>query len=168
MLLLVTLFTSAQVRVSGVVKDSIGIPLELANVIAINKETKAMASYGITNEEGKFKLDLDKNSTFNIQVSYIGMKTLSEELTTQESKITKDYTLSPDNALDAVELTYEMPVTIKGDTLIYNADSFKDGTERKLEDVLEKLPGVEINDNGQIEVDGNAVQKLTVNGKDFF
>ena len=168
MLLLVTLFTSAQVRVSGVVKDSIGIPLELANVIAINKETKAMASYGITNEEGKFKLDLDKNSTFNIQVSYIGMKTLSEELTTQESNITKDYTLSPDNALDAVELTYEMPVTIKGDTLIYNADSFKDGTERKLEDVLEKLPGVEINDNGQIEVDGNAVQKLTVNGKDFF
>ena len=61
-----------------------------------------------------------------------------------------------------------MPVTIKGDTLIYNADSFKDGSERKLEDVLKKLPGVEINDDGQIEVEGKVVNKLMVNGKDFF
>ncbi|MDX1472309.1 MAG: TonB-dependent receptor, partial [Flavobacteriaceae bacterium] len=69
---------------------------------------------------------------------------------------------------DAVELVYEMPVVVKGDTLIYNADSFKNGTERKLEDVLEKLPGVEINEDGQVEVEGKVVNKLMVNGKDFF
>ncbi len=96
------------------------------------------------------------------------MKTYEESLTTQESDITKDFTIYPDNSLDAVELTYEMPVTIKGDTLIYNADSFKNGTERKLEDVLEKLPGVEINEDGQIEVEGKVVNKLMVDGKDFF
>ena len=167
-LLLVTGITSAQISVRGVVKDSIGAPLELANVIAINKETKAMASYAITNDKGQFKLDLEKNKTYSIQVSYIGMKTLSEELSTKEVNITKDYKLMPDNALAAVELTYEMPVTIKGDTLVYNADSFKDGTERKLEDVLKKLPGVEINDDGQIEVEGKVVSKVMVDGKDFF
>jgi hypothetical protein len=127
-----------------------------------------MASYAITNDKGQFKLDLEANKTYNIQVSYIGMKTYSEELTTKDDNITKDYTLQADNALDAVELTYEMPVTIKGDTLVYNADSFKDGSERKLEDVLKKLPGVEINDDGQIEVEGKVVNKLMVNGKDFF
>ena len=167
-LLLVTSLVSAQVTVRGVVKDSIGSPLELANVIAINKETKAMASYAITNDKGLFKLDLEKNTTYTIQVSYIGMKTLSEEISTKEDNIAKDYTLQNDNALAAVELTYEMPVTIKGDTLIYNADSFKDGSERKLEDVLKKLPGVEINDDGQIEVECKVVNKLMVNGKDFF
>jgi hypothetical protein len=167
-LLFVTSIASAQVTVRGVVKDSIGTPLELANVIAINKETKTMASYAITNDKGLFKLDLDKNTTYTVQVSYIGMKTLSEEITTKEANISKDYTLQNDNALDAVELTYEMPVTIKGDTLVYNADSFKDGSERKLEDVLKKLPGVEINDDGQIEVEGKVVNKLMVNGKDFF
>jgi hypothetical protein len=73
-----------------------------------------------------------------------------------------------DDALDAVELTYEMPVQIKGDTLIYNADSFKNGTERKLEDVLEKLPGVEVMEDGGIEVEGQRVQKVMVDGKDFF
>ncbi|MGB3605818.1 carboxypeptidase regulatory-like domain-containing protein, partial [Psychroserpens sp.] len=168
MLLFVTSLSGAQITVSGVVKDSIGSPLELANVIAINKETKAMASYGITNDQGKFKLDLDKNTTYNVQISYIGMKTFSEEITTKDDSFTKDYTLEGDNTLDAVELTYEMPVTIKGDTLVYNADSFKDGTERKLEDVLKKLPGVEINEDGQIEVEGKVVQKVMVDGKDFF
>ncbi|WP_456440672.1 carboxypeptidase regulatory-like domain-containing protein, partial [Psychroserpens sp.] len=167
-LLLVTSITSAQITVQGVVKDSIGAPLELANIIAINKETNAMASYAISNDKGRFKLDLDKNTTYTVQVSYIGMKTLSEAITTKENNITKNYTLQNDNALDAIELTYEMPVTIKGDTLIYNADSFKDGSERKLEDVLKKLPGVEINDDGQIEVEGKVVNKLMVNGKDFF
>jgi hypothetical protein len=167
-LLVVTSFASAQITVQGVVKDSIGAPLELANIIAINKETKTMASYAISNDKGRFKLDLDKNTTFTVQVSYIGMKTLSEEIVTKEDNITKDYTLQYDNALAAVELTYEMPVTIKGDTLVYNADSFKDGSERKLEDVLKKLPGVEINADGQIEVEGKVVNKLMVNGKDFF
>ena len=60
-----------------------------------------------------------------------------------------------------------MPVIVRGDTLIYNADSFKNGSERKLEDIIDKLPGVEINDNGQIEVEGKVVNKLMVNGKDF-
>ena len=158
----------AQLKMQGVVKDSIGTPLELANVIAINQESNALESYAVTNDKGKYILSLGKNGTYKIQVSYIGLKSLDEVITTKEEDITRDFTLLPDNALDAVELTYEMPVTIKGDTLIYNADSFKNGSERKLEDVLEKLPGVEINEDGQIEVEGNTVQKLMVNGKDFF
>ena len=124
----------AQIKVQGVVKDSIGEPLELANVIAINQETSALESYGITNDKGKYILSLGKNAKYKLQVSYIGMKTFEEIITTVEDNIEKDITLVADNALDAVELTYEMPVTIKGDTLIYNADSFRTGTERNLED----------------------------------
>ncbi|MDP5229065.1 MAG: TonB-dependent receptor, partial [Cellulophaga sp.] len=96
------------------------------------------------------------------------MGSIDEEITTKEVDIIKNYVLKPDNMLDEVELIYEMPVSIKGDTLIYNADSFATGTERKLEDVLKNLPGVEINADGQIEVEGKVVSKLMVNGKDFF
>ncbi|MFD1615635.1 carboxypeptidase regulatory-like domain-containing protein [Gelatiniphilus marinus] len=166
--LLIASTAFAQIKLEGVVKDSIGNPLELANVIAINQETQALESYGITNDGGRYKLNLEKNTTYSLQVSYIGMKAFKETITTKEVDIVKNVTMMPDNALDAVELTYEMPVTVKGDTLIYNADSFKTGTERKLEDVLEKLPGVEINDDGQVEVEGKVVNKLMVNGKDFF
>ncbi|MFS4482467.1 carboxypeptidase regulatory-like domain-containing protein [Hyunsoonleella sp. 2307UL5-6] len=160
--------TYAQIKLQGVVKDSIGAPLELANVVAINQATSALESYGITNDKGKFILNLSKNTTYKLQVSYIGMKTYEEVIATTTENIDKPITMFSDNALDAVELTYEMPVTISGDTLIYNADSFKNGTERKLEDILEKLPGVEVNDEGQIEVEGQRVTKVMVDGKDFF
>ncbi len=168
MLLLVAGNTFSQVRVEGVVKDSIGTPLELANVIAINQETKKLDSYGITNEAGKYKLALQKNATYKIQVSYIGMKTADESLSVLEENLIKDFTLLSDNSLDEVELVYEMPVSIKGDTIVYNADSFTSGTERKLEDVLNKLPGVEVNEDGQIEIEGKTVSKVMVEGKDFF
>lgn len=168
LLLLVVGHSFAQIKVEGVVKDSIGNPLELANVIAINQETKALESYGITNDQGQYKLALTKNTTYLVQVSYIGMKTVDEVLAVKESDLTKNFTMQEDNTLDEIQLTYEMPVTIKGDTLTYNADSFNKGTERKLEDVLKNLPGVEINADGQIEVEGKVVNKLMVNGKDFF
>ncbi len=158
----------SQVKLEGFVKDSLGNPLELANVIAINKATSALDSYGITNDKGKYRLDLKKNTTYSIQVSYIGMKSMTQAFETGESNATQNFTLQEDNALEEVELTYEMPVTISGDTLVYNADSFNKGTERKLEDVLENLPGVEINDDGQVEVEGKVVSKLMVEGKDFF
>ena len=96
------------------------------------------------------------------------MKSAAERLETLTSDLTKDFILQEDNLLDEVELTYEMPVTVSGDTLTYNADSFNKGTERKLEDVLENLPGVEINDDGQVEVEGKVVTKVMVEGKDFF
>jgi hypothetical protein len=168
LLLVVTCTSFAQIKMEGVVKDSIGTPLELANVLAINQDTKTMDSYGITNDKGRYKLDLKNNSNYTIQVSYIGMKTANEVIETTDQNIAKDFDMEFDNSLDAVELTYEMPVSVKGDTLVYNADSFNRGTERKLEDVLKNLPGVEINDDGQVEVEGKVVSKVMVDGKDFF
>jgi len=167
-LLFVSISISAQIKVEGVVKDTVGSPLELANIIAINQETKMLDSYGITNDKGRYKLNLKVNTSYKLQVSYIGLKTVEEIISTQEKDIIKDFSLRSDTTLDEVELTYEMPVTIKGDMLIYNADSFKSGTERKLEDVLKKLPGIEINTDGEIEVEGKKVTKVMVEGKDFF
>lgn len=168
LLLLVVTTSFAQVKFEGVVKDSLGVGLELANVVAINQETKALEAYAITNDKGRYKLNLDVNTAYSIQVSYIGMQQISETINTEEVDITKNYTMSIDNSLDEVEITYEMPVTISGDTITYNADSFKNGTERKLGDVLEKMPGVEINDDGEVEVEGKAVGKVMIDGKEFF
>lgn len=168
LLVLIAFPLCSQIKFEGAVKDSLNNPLELANVIAINQGSGALESYGITSEQGRFVLELKKNTTYDLQISYVGMVTYKEALTTSEDDIIKDFVLQPENQLDEVELVYEMPVTIKGDTVVYNADSFKNGTERKLEDVLEKLPGVEINEDGQVEVEGKVVNKLMVNGKDFF
>lgn len=166
--LLASLTSIAQISLEGTVKDKQGNFLELANVIAINTTTNALDSYGITNSKGLFKLNLKDNTSYKIQVSYVGMKTFEESITTSGQDLTRTFVLEEDNTLDEVELVYEMPVTVKGDTIVYNADSFKSGTEKKLEDVLKKLPGVEINADGKIEVEGKEVTKVMVEGKDFF
>ena len=165
---MVTIISNAQIKLTGVVKDSIGNPLEMANVLAINKKTKKMASYGFTDAKGNYKLDLGKNGTYSIKISYVGMKTLDFEVITKEVNVVKNVTLKEDNMLDGINIVSKMPVTIKGDTIIYDADSFKNGSERKLGDVLKKMPGVEVNDAGEIEIEGKKVEKVMVDGKDFF
>ncbi|MGC6421979.1 MAG: carboxypeptidase regulatory-like domain-containing protein [Flavobacteriaceae bacterium] len=157
---------SQQITFSGVVRDSLKNPLNAASLVAINQETNALDAYTITGDDGFFSLNLQKQKKYKIQVSALGLQTQNELLFTAESDIEKDYTLRADIVLD--EVVVKMPVVIRGDTLIYDADSFKNGSERKLEDIIDKLPGVEINDNGQIEVEGKVVNKLMVNGKDFF
>ena len=77
-LLCVTGWSFAQVKMSGVVKDSIGNPLELANVIAINQESGGLESYAITNDKGKYVLSLGKNATYKIQITAIGLKSIDE------------------------------------------------------------------------------------------
>ena len=167
-MLLVSCVSFSQVQLSGVVNDSIGNPLEMANVIALDTVAKKIASFGFTDANGNFTLDLKTNTTYNIKISYIGYTEISKFIETKESNVSFTYTMYEDEMLDGINIVSKMPVTIKGDTIIYNADSFKNGTERKLEDVLEKLPGVEINDAGEIEVEGNKVEKVMIDGKDFF
>jgi len=158
----------AQLKFQGRVLDSVQTPLESASLVAIDKESNSLETFAITNAQGSFELKLKNNRTYKIQVSYIGLETAEEELSTTDQDIQKDYTLYPAFALDEVELVVKMPVAVRGDTLVYDADSFQNGSERKLEDIVEKLPGVEINEDGQIEVEGKVVNKLMVNGKDFF
>ena len=167
-ILLISGVSFAQVKVTGVVKDSIGNPLEMANIIALNTKTNALDSYGFTDAKGRYKLTLKANTSYSIKASYIGNKTSDITLNTKEAAIIRDIVLQPDNMLDEVGITYKIPISIKGDTLVYDADSFKVGTEKKLGDVLKRLPGVEVNDDGEIEVEGKKVGKVMVEGKDFF
>lgn len=159
------------IELRGTVKDSIGNPLELANIIATNKAEGTLESYGITDAQGRYKLELPVNTTYELKVSYLGLKSEIVAYTVPENAVdaTKDFVLLSDpNQLDNVELVYEMPVTVKGDTIVYNTDSFTNGNEKKLGDVLKKLPGVEVTEDGEIEVDGQRVSKVMIEGKDFF
>ena len=167
---LYTCFSFSQsVRFDGFIQDEQKKPLEMANIMAINAGTKAMDSYGITNDKGKFQLTLKPNSSYIIKVSYLGMKSKEITISTQTANMAQNIVMDGTGIeLDGVEIVREMPVSIKGDTIVYNADSFKSGTEKKLEDVLKKLPGVEVNADGEIEVEGKKVSKLMVEGKDFF
>lgn len=160
-----------ETKMSGIITDNLKKPIEMANVIAINKNTNKIASYSITNVKGNYNLILDNNINYIIKISFLGFKTVSYELLLDEktNNFQKNFSLEEDTTLlNDVVITYEMPIRISGDTISYKADAFTNGTERKLGDVLKKLPAIEINADGQVEIEGNQIKKVMIDGKDFF
>ena len=158
----------SQVNISGEITDQTGYPIMGANIIAVNNETQILDGFGISNDNGYFSLNLKKETEFNIKITFIGYKPIELNISLSDDLV-KDFVLEEQaEALDEVELVYEMPVEIKGDTIVYSADAFNTGTEKKLSDVLANMPGIEVNEDGRIEVEGQEVRKIQIEGKDFF
>ena len=167
--LIPSLFVLAQnIDLEGTITDESGMPIMGANIVAVEKETQILDGFGISNEAGYYRITLKKATDYDVKISFIGLREIAFVFN-EQNNIEKNFVLEEQaESLDEVEVVYEMPVTIKGDTIIYNADSFNTGSERKLEDVLKNLPGIEVNDEGRIEVEGKEITKITVEGKDFF
>lgn len=162
--------TAQNISFNGKVVDSLQAPIAYANVLAINPETQAIEAFAVTNEAGKFKLSLNSESTYVLKVSYIGYTTFEKKIITQKNSEENIIVMleASTSYLDGVEIVEEMPVTLSGDTLIYKTEAFTNGRERKLGEVLEKLPGIEVDDNGEVKVQGKSVNKVLVEGKQFF
>lgn len=154
---------------TGQVLDSLNNPISYANVVAINQSTQKIGGFGITNEEGRFKVTLAPGFEYLVRVSFVGYQQFERVITEWDPEVQMQIILKQsDTELGLVEVVSEMPVTMRGDTLTYKTDAFTTGNERKLEDVLEKLPGFQIDDNGDVKVQGKKVNKVLVDGKPFF
>jgi hypothetical protein len=153
----------------GQVLDSLNHPISYANVVAVNQSTQKIGAFAITNAEGRFKLALVPGSEYLIRISFVGYKQFERVFTEWSPDEPIQVVLSTDETmLDQVEVVTELPVTMQGDTLTYKTDAFTTGTERKLKDVLEKLPGFEVDEDGGVKVQGKTVDKVMVDGKNFF
>lgn len=153
----------------GQVLDSLNQPIAYANVVAVNQTSQKIGGFGITDGEGRFKIGLAPGSEYLLRVSFVGYKQFELKITEWSDQEQLKIVLSQDETmLDQVEVVTELPITMQGDTLTYKTDAFTTGTERKLKDVLEKLPGFEVDDNGEVKVQGKKVDKVMVDGKNFF
>ncbi len=163
-------FSMAQTKpLIGQVLDSLDRPIAYANVVAINQSTQKIAGFGISNNEGRFKVTLAEGTTYLLRVSFVGYLKFEKVVSDWNPEVPQVVRLKQnDTELGLVEVVSEMPVSMKGDTLTYKTDAFTTGTERKLEDVLEKLPGFQVDENGDVKVQGKNVDKVLVDGKPFF
>lgn len=153
---------------SGKVTNSVQKPLFFANIIAKPSNSNLKITYTTTDKQGNYKLTLKSNENYIISVSYLGYKTIDLKFI-NNINTTKNFILkATTNQLDEVIINHMPPVIIKKDTIIYNPQKFTTGTERKLKQVLKKLPGVEVDKNGTVTVMGKKVNKLLVDGKTFF
>lgn len=155
------------VILQGKVTDTIGTPLPYANIIADPQEDVPVA-FAISDDNGNYKLTLEKNKPYRITVSYLGYVPQSFETTAQKND-EKNFELIPNSEeLEEVTLTYTPPVIFKKDTISYRTDAFTTGEERKLRDILKKLPAVEVDRKGNVTIQGKKVTKVLVENKEFF
>ena len=146
-------------------------PLESATIYLKKIKDSTLINYTISNQNGKFTLE-DKTSAeaINLFISYIGFKTYQRKIELNKSKIDLgNITISSDeNMLDEIIIKSSAPIIIKKDTLEFNVKSFKTKKDANIEDLLKELPGVEVGQDGKIKINGKEVNKLLVNGKEFF
>lgn len=152
----------------GNVTDSLKVPLPFANIIAFPNKTNTQLAFAISDEQGRYKLSLNSNETYQVSVSYVGFEKLQFEINIAKNENRNLILKEESNTLREVTLNSKIPVRIKKDTIVFDATFFSTGTERKLKDLLEKLPGVEVENNGGVSVAGKKVNKLLVEGKEFF
>ena len=146
-------------------------PLESATVYLQRVKDSSLVTYTISDKDGDFLLKgRTGDDNLNLYISYVGYKTYfktividNETINLGEIPLAED-----DNMLDEVLIKSQAPVTVKKDTLEFNVASFKTKKDANVEDLLKELPGVEVDAQGNIKVNGKPVNKILVNGKPFF
>jgi len=164
---------SAQGIIKGKLVDSAQKPLALATVTVFKASDTAIITYRLTNPEGEFKVPgLPLNLNCRVIVSYSGYEAFRKEFTlTSEAPLDLGTIVlgSSIRSLDEVLVFSERPpVVVKKDTIEFNAFSFKTLPTALVEDLLRKLPGVQVDAEGNIMANGKKVNRILVDGKSFF
>ncbi|MBL7869556.1 MAG: outer membrane beta-barrel protein [Flavobacterium lindanitolerans] len=154
------------------VSKEVNLPLESATIYITAAKDSTVIDYTISNKNGNFSISVKKlNQPFIVKVASLGYQTWEKEF----PKLTSDIDMGEIFISDAVTTLGEVeivseapPIRIKNDTLEFNASSFKVRPDSNVEALLKQLPGVEIDKDGKIKVNGKEVNEILVNGKSFF
>lgn len=168
MFLLSVSIWAQEVTLSGAVYGSDGLLLSDANILAFPEIEGQEVKFAISDQKGRFRLKLFKDIPYSIEVSYLGYRKQLVRLKIVADTV-RDFVLSPRvDELEEVVVSYKIPIQVKEDIIIYDADAFVNGQERKLREVLKKLPGIEVDREGNVTANGKKITKVMVENKDFF
>ncbi|GET47597.1 phage tail protein [Capnocytophaga felis] len=175
LLLLLVSFSvfSQQFTVTGKVYDkTTEKPLEAATVFLKSVKDSSLVNYTICDNKGVFNLKAkNQEPELDLFITHIGNAPYKKRITTSKSILDLGVISMETQAeeLEAVEVLSEaIPITVKKDTLEFNADAFKLRPDATVEELLKNLPGVEVDAKGNITVNGTPVNEILVNGKPFF
>lgn len=163
----------AQVNITGNIVDGEDAPLPGATAMLMTSQDSVLVNFALTDGEGKFAFKKILKGKYYVQVTYLEFDMLRIPVELGEDKEDLDLgtvIMTPEGTrLESVVITAEIiPIRIKGDTIEYNAGAFNVEPNDKVEDLLKQLPGVEVDDDGNIKAQGEDVEKILVDGKEFF
>ncbi|MCB9276105.1 MAG: outer membrane beta-barrel protein [Lewinellaceae bacterium] len=159
--------------ITGRLLDQEQQPLAGATVMLLRAQDSVLQQFALTAPDGQFEVKKVAPGSYLLQASFLGFNNLYQPVETRPEQSTValgDIAMSPrTELLDEVIVKEErIPLAIRRDTLEFDADSFKTQPNAAVEDLLKKLPGVEVGRDGAIRAQGEEVQQVLVEGKEFF
>lgn len=164
-------FLYAQTAIEGVVKDTQDNPITSIGILATKINSDTIVAYTYTNSQGEYSLIIREKGLYELTFDGLAYtkKTIKIEVGDQREIKMDDLLLyEEETQLDEVIIQADRPITIKKDTIIFNADAFSRGNEVVVEDLLKNIPGLEVDANGRITIQGKEVEKVMVGYDDFF
>jgi hypothetical protein len=155
--------------ITGKVSNTRGEPLVYVNVVALDARDTSHVAHANTDKNGHYRVVLrEADKSVFVRASYLGYKSQDKPATAEMQQI--DFVLEKSSEIlpPAVVRSRMLGATIKGDTIAYNLEKYTDGTEQTLKDILQKLPGIEVDENGKVSAQGKQVDHLLIDGKEFF
>ena len=171
--LLASVTASAQSQVSvslRLVDSKTSEPVSFATVSLTVKGQDTPVKYVLSDIDGKAELTKVRRNTYILKAELMGYKPYSQEVKLEKDVNLGDIKMEEDvEVLDAARVTdVGNPIVIRKDTIEYTASSFKTSDNDMLEELLKKLPGVEVEADGSITANGETITKITIDGKTFF
>ena len=171
-LLLFSTVTALAVNITGTVKDAASAePLMEATVRLLTAKDSTFVKGVTTNLDGKFTLSGVQKGNYILSVTYIGYSDHYQNVNVASSNVRLGAIEMKESSqlLGVVNVVAtKTPIKVMEDTVEYNADSYHTQPNAVVEDLLKRLPGVEVGSDGSITAQGKTISKILVNGKEFF
>jgi hypothetical protein len=147
-------------------------PVADATVSVLNSKDTTMVTFTLSNKQGLFEIKDLAEGEYKLVLSHKTYQPFLKEVTITKDKKLVDFGELPVSKdvkmLDEVILSSVAPVVVKGDTVQFNAGAFKTRPNATLEDLIKKIPGMEVDKDGNVKNQGEEVTKIYVDGKEFF
>ena len=168
--ILVQNFSASQTTILGSVKN-VKSNLQSVSVILKDSLSESIITYSYSDSNGNYELKTNKLGTFHLVFNSLGYKakTIPFTINSKQREITINVVLEDKTeTLDEVIIQSERPISIKKDTINFKTKYFVNGTEQTVEELLKKIPGLEIDNEGTIKVGNKEIEKLMIDGDDLF
>lgn len=160
-----------QVTIKGKLVDTINYThLEYSSISAIRAADSILVNFTRANDQGEFELKVPTDNEYILMFVHPDMATLilQEEIKSTDKNLGTVYLSSKAFVLEELVVIGQRAITIKGDTTEYSVDSFKVREFANVDELLKKLPGIEVDAQGNIYAHGEKVQRMLVDGDEFF
>ncbi len=146
-------------------------PMELVTIQLFLASDSTFMGGTVSNEKGNFSIQAPSNGTYRVKISLVGYQKMEREVTLRNDRNQDlgELRMSPDVVAlkEAVVTGRAAQVVVRKDTLVYNPEAFRTPEGSAIEELIKRMPGAEVDEDGNITINGKQVQKILLDGKEF-